>query len=395
MFGTHRNYDFSIFLVLLGTSICLLLSSCVATGQMSSGKRLQRIEQSPNWKDGRFVNPLPRVEEGIWEAAWKFFFDKSDYSTPKEPVGIVKRHSTEFESTPVDNLLITWLGHSSVLLEVDGKRVLIDPVWSDRVSPFDWVGPKRFFESPLNLEDLPEINTVIISHDHYDHLDHRTIKLLGNKVDRYIVPLGIGAHLEYWGIEPGRIVELDWWEKHRENGIDFIATPARHFSGRSVFLSDLYQTLWCGWVIAGENQSIYYSGDTAMFSGFKEIGRRLGPFDAVLLDTGAYDKLWADVHLGPEQAIQARLDLGSGLLIPVHWATFDLALHGWTEPVERLLVASRTSGVDVAIPRPGESIDPESPAKVLRWWPNNPWRSADVAPVVSSGLEANRQLAVK
>lgn len=201
----------------------------------------------------------------------------------------------------------------------------------------------------------------------------------------FVVPLGVGAHLERWGIPAERIVDLDWWGDTRVGVLTLTATPARHFSGRSMVMADRDATLWTGWAIRGPEHRVYYSGDTAMFPEFSEIGRRLGPFDASLIEVGAYDALWADVHLGPEQAIEAHRLVRGGVLIPVHWGTFDLALHPWTEPVERLLVAASGAGTRVAIPKPGRMWTPTSPP-VPRWWPSVPWRTAEVAPIVSTGL---------
>ncbi len=356
-----------------------------ATGKQASGERLEVMKVSPNWKDGQFVNSLPENEPKILEAMGKWL-SKTAKTIPDAPISVVERKAEDFKTQPESGLRITWLGHSTFLIEIDGRRVLVDPVWSERVSPVKWAGPKRFHKPPLALEDLPTLDAVVISHDHYDHLDYRTILALGNDVPAYIMPLGVGAHLEHWGISPERIVERDWWGEVQLGDLTFTATPARHFSGRSPVMADKKSTLWSGWVIATAKHRVYYSGDTGMFHGFKDIGERLGPFDAVLIEIGAYNQLWADLHIGPEQAIAARLALGSGLFIPAHWGTFDLALHSWTEPVERLLVAAEKAKVPLAIPKPGESIEPVDPPKTIRWWPDVAWQSGDEAPVISSGL---------
>ncbi|MDE0883875.1 MAG: MBL fold metallo-hydrolase, partial [Myxococcota bacterium] len=310
----------------------------------------------------------------------------TDNAIPDSAIPVVRRVASDFDVVPSSGLRITWLGHSSLLIEIDGRRVLVDPVLSERASPFTWAGPARFHEAPVSIDDLPEIDVVVISHDHYDHLDHRTIQALGERVPLYVVPLGVGAHLQFWGVPAERIIERDWWGEVKQGGLTITATPGRHFSGRSLVMTDQNKTLWAGWVIAGPEHSVYYSGDTGMFPGFSAIGQRLGPFDAVLIETGAYNSLWRDVHLGPEQAIEARLALGSGLVIPVHWGTFNLGMHAWTEPVERLLVAAKKAGIQLVTPRPGESVEPATPPPVSRWWPELPWRTSEQSPLVASGL---------
>lgn len=225
---------------------------------------------------------------------------------------------------------------------------------------------------------------MVLSHDHYDHLDAGTVRRLADRVPRWVAPLGVGAHLERWGVPAGRITELDWWEETTVGGIRLVCTPSRHFSGRQ--LTDRDRTLWSGWAFIGEAHRVYSTGDGAFGPHFAEVGARLGPFDAALVEVGAYDAGWPDVHMGPEQAVQAFRAAGGGVLVPVHWATFNLAFHGWTEPVERLLVAAEAAGATVAVPRPGESVAPDAPAPVERWWPSLPWATADEAPIVSSGV---------
>ncbi len=361
------------------------MTACSAIGAKASGARLEAMKASPNWRNGYFVNLHHDNPPKMFEALGKWM-NKSANTVPKDPLPVVERTKAEFETPPPSGLRITWLGHSTQLIELDGHRVLVDPVWSERTSPVSWAGPKRFHKPPLPLDDLPALDAVVISHDHYDHLDLPTIQALGDRAPVYLVPLGVGAHLESWGVEAERIIERDWWGEAKLGELSFTATPARHFSGRSPIMADKKATLWSGWVIAGPTHRVYYSGDTGMFPGFKDIGERLGPFDAVMIEIGAYNQMWADLHIGPEQAIDARLALGSGLFIPVHWGTFDLALHGWTEPIERLLVAAKKAGVAVAVPQPGGSVEPGNPPEINPWWPTIPWQSAEEAPIVSSGL---------
>ncbi len=363
-----------------------MASGSPALGGRAGGSRLERMTASPQWRDGRFRNELERRDAPFLKSftAWA---RGAEHTAPEAPPPFVARRGGEFGAPAAAGLAVTWLGHSTALVELDGHRLLLDPVWSERASPVAWTGPRRFHPPPLPLAELPPLDAVVISHDHYDHLDHRTIVALAARVPRFVVPLGVGAHLERWGIAPERIVELDWWGETTVGALTLTATPARHFSGRSMVMADRDATLWAGWAIRGPEHRLYYSGDTAMFPGFAEIGDRLGPFDASLFEIGAYDALWADVHLGPEQAVAAHRLVRGGILIPVHWGTFDLALHPWTEPVERLLVAAAHSGTHVAMPRPGETVLPTPPPPVARWWPEVPWRTAETAPVVSTGLE--------
>jgi len=309
--------------------------------------------------------------------------------SPQDPADIPRITPTTqaLSLAPTSGLRLTWLGHSSFLIDLDGHRVLTDPVWGERASPFSLLGPTRYYPPPIALDELPAIDTVVISHDHYDHLDEPTIRALAGTT-KFVVPLGIGADLEYWGVGAQDITELDWWERTTVGegaGGELVATPARHFSGRG--LTDADQTLCAGWAVVGPRHRVYFSGDTAMFSGFAEIGERLGPFDATMIESGAYSALWADVHLGPEQAVRAHQAVRGRVMIPVHWGTFNLGMHAWTEPVERVLVAAERADVSLAIPRPGESVEPAALGAVVRWWPGDvPWKTAEESPIVSSGL---------
>ena len=352
-----------------------------------------RLERSPQWRDGRFRNPTPRVD-GPWRRMlWEFFFAGAAHRTPAAPLPIVPRRAADYAAPPASGLRVTWLGHSTFLLEIDGRRLLVDPVWAERAGPLARVGPRRFHPPPLPLAELPPLDAVLLSHDHYDHLHEETVRALaarGGNATRFVVPLGVGGHLARWGVAPARVTELDWWESLALDGGDgsVTATPARHFSGRSLVARD--RTLWCGWAVAGPRHRAYYSGDTALDDALAAIGPRLGPFDLTVIEAGAYDALWADVHAGPEQAVRLHELVGGpgALMLPVHWGTFDLALHGWTEPVERVLAAAARVGVRVATPRPGEWIEPADGALPARWWPALPWRGPDETPVRSSGVSA-------
>ncbi|MCA9605676.1 MAG: MBL fold metallo-hydrolase [Myxococcales bacterium] len=358
-----------------------------AMGTRMSGARLERAKASPAWRGDRFGDVLPREEPKTWSALREMIKGGSPHRVPKTPIPIVPRKGEELVARPESGLRITWLGHSTTLVEIDGHRVLLDPVFGPRSSPFSWAGPKRFHAPPLPLAELPPLDAVVLSHDHYDHLDYPTIVQLAQTEVAFVTPLGVGAHLELWGVDPARITELDWWETHRIRDLELTLTPARHFSGRSLTMSDRDHTLWGGWALRGRDHRVWFSGDTAMFPGFAEIGERLGPFDVAMIESGAYNVLWRDVHIGPEQAVLASELVRAELLLPVHWGTFDLALHGWTEPIERILQASRRRGVRLATPRPGESIEPSGEVPSERWWPELDHQSAADAPLVATGLD--------
>jgi L-ascorbate metabolism protein UlaG (beta-lactamase superfamily) len=323
-------------------------------------------KRSPNYHDGVFVNLEPASGTSLsrqqqFMLAREVIGGSAD-QRPAEPVPLV----TPDPSVPATELATTWYGHSSVMIEVDGYRILADPVWSERCSPSRAVGPQRLHEVPAELEALPAIDAVIISHDHYDHLDVDTIKQLAvTQRAPFFVPLGIGAHLRAWHIPAERIVELDWNESAHLGELELVCTPARHFSGR--FLTrDV--TLWSSWAIIGPRHRAFFGGDTGYTKSFADIGSEYGPFDLTLMPVGAYHPGWPDIHMNPEDAVRAHRDVtDGGLLVPIHWATFRLAPHPWSEPVERLLIAAEGDGVRVVTPKPGQRIEPAS-ARLDAWW---------------------------
>jgi L-ascorbate metabolism protein UlaG (beta-lactamase superfamily) len=352
-----------------------------AFGKRPAGARRARMERSPNWKNGHFVNPEP-MENHMLRAVLGIV-NKSRYTSPDEPVATQSVDPKIFRMSPVTWLRVTWFGHSSFLVEIEGCRLLVDPVWSPRISPIGFIGPKRWYDPLIPLGELPPPDAVVISHDHYDHLDYATIRAMKDWDTTFVVPLGVGSHLEYWGVPAERIVELDWWERTHVRGVEIVATPARHISGRTVGI-DTAGTLWSGWAFLGRLRRVYYSGDTSLFPGITEIGERLGPFDVTLIDAGEYSRYWPDWHIGPEQAVLAHRLVRGRVLIPVHWGLFSLAYHAWTEPVVRVLSAAEISGVTVAVPKPGQSIEPIVYQPKVPWWPVLPGKTAEEDPVISS-----------
>lgn len=301
----------------------------------------------------------------LWEIAKMYVHAERAAPKPSVPLPVREIPAVELVE-PADEAKVYRLGHSSVLIHLDGKTVLTDPVFSERASPVQWMGPRRFHPLPFELASLPRIAAVVISHDHYDHLDKGSILALDEKVERFLVPLKVGEHLRRWGIADDKVVELDWWQSHAVGSLKFTATPAQHFSGRG--LGDRDETLWAGWAIEGREGKIFFSGDSGYFDGFREIGKRLGPFDLTLIETGAYNALWSKIHMLPEQSVQAHIDLGGRAMMPVHNSTFDLALHDWFEPLERAAAAAWESNVRLLTPLIGAPVAIKKPELTAYWW---------------------------
>ena len=338
-------------------------------GASAKGKRRERARRSPEWRGGRFhnVDPTRTLLSGSLPTILHAQALGKQVRRPRRPVPVERRRWLDYDGAPASGLRATWIGHATVLLEIGGRRVLTDPVWSERVSPSTLIGPRRFFAPPIALDALPSIDAVVISHDHYDHLDMATVRVLAARGTRFLVPLGVGAHLERWGVPDAQIHELDWGESFRLEPVTFTMTPARHFSGRGLRNRDT--TLWASWVIATDRSRVYCCGDSGFFSGFRDIGRSLGPFDLTLISAGAYSPIWPLIHMTPEEVVQAHLDLGGRMLLPIHWATFNLAFHDWNEPAIRAAEAAAARGVTLVLPRPGQMIEPSGTIDL----PTEPW----------------------
>lgn len=295
---------------------------------------------------------------------WDLLFNKPANTRPRAPIPVRKLTRAELDAAPDRSLYR--LGHSTVLMKLRGGWWLTDPVFSLRASPLQWVGPKRFHAPPITIDELPPIRGVILSHDHYDHLDHAAIMALAGKTGLFLTPLGVGDRLVDWGVAKDKVRQFDWWQGTKVDGVRFTATPAQHFSGRG--LRDGNRTLWASWVIDDSERRVFFSGDGGYFKGFAEIGRRFGPFDLSLMETGAYNVQWPYVHMQPEQTMQAHQDLRGRWLLPIHNGTFDLSMHPWFEPFERVLALGDAAGIGIATPMMGERVDIDVPHAGERWW---------------------------
>lgn len=357
-----------LLLALLGGAAFVVLS-LPPFGARASGSRLERERTNPQFENGRFVNverPAP-YSFAVVRTLIAGQFSGDEVREPPAPMPIVPVDPAALAAAPKPGLRAFWIGHASVYVEVDGVRVLIDPVFSQYASPFP-VGPKRFHPPPIALADLPRIDAVVISHDHYDHLDMATVRQLAARGTVFFVPLGVGAHLERWQVPMAQIRELEWWQEGGVGGVRFVCTPTRHYSGRG--LTDSRATLWSSWSVVGPQHRFFYSGDTGYSKHFAEIGARLGPFDMSFIKVGAYGpgQPWIDIHMTPEDAVRAHGEVGAKRLFPVHWGTFNLAFHAWDEPIRRTVKAAAARGADLVTPRIGQMIDAERLFSADPWW---------------------------
>jgi L-ascorbate metabolism protein UlaG (beta-lactamase superfamily) len=340
----------------------------------SEAERAKTLLRQATYEHRRFLNPVP-TSVGGWETLRKalpLYFSNREEKFPRKPLGPFRTDASIYDTPPASGLRLTWMGHSSTLVEIDGMRVLLDPVWDQRASPFRWAGPRRFFAAPLKPNEIPRLDVVLVSHDHYDHLGEWTIRTLAKlaalRETEWVTSLGVGEILEEYGVKKRRITELDWTQSIGDASLEITALPSRHFSGRSMF--NRFGTLWSSFALKGSKHDIYYGADSGWWPGFKEIGEAYGPFDVTMLEIGAYNQLWKDIHLGPEGAVQAFEELGGqGLLMPIHWGLFDLALHGWRQPIERFCELADEKGIAAWIPAPGMPTEVVGRTAVRsEWW---------------------------
>ncbi|MEN5202711.1 MBL fold metallo-hydrolase [Pseudomonas wadenswilerensis] len=325
-------------------------------------------------QDGRYRNQAQLPQDGVMKKlriGLKYLLLKKPADT-RPSVSIAVQPLSRQQLLEAPDHSVWRLGHSTVLLKLRERFFITDPVFAERASPVQWAGPRRFHQPPLKLDELPPLTAVILSHDHFDHLDEQAIRQLATSTEHFIAPLGVGDILIAWGVPATKVRQLDWWQETSVEGVRFIATPAQHFSGRGLF--DSNSTLWASWVMIDDQLKVFFSGDTGYFDGFKAIGKQYGPFDLTLIETGAYNLNWPDVHMQPEQSLQAHLDLRGRWLLPIHNGTFDLSTHSWHEPFDRILALANAAQVPLSTPQIGERVSIEQPHSGPAWWQSKPQR---------------------
>ena len=350
-----------VLLLLLGVFLFLKLWVPLG-GSVTYADRINYLERASNYKNGKFSNE--NFFQMIYSDSKKNSFVSNKGVTPSEKISGV--NPSFLENPSIDLLNVTWLGHSTLLIQMHGMNILVDPVFSDRTSPVSFVGPSRFSEMPIEVDDLPNIDIVVISHDHYDHLDYSTIKKIDEKVSKYIVPLGIENHLERWGVSSSKIINLAWWEEVDINGLLIGCTPARHYSGRKII--DNYNTLWASFVFVDEYHKVFESGDTGFDKHFQEIYDKYGEFDLALLDSGQYDVKWRSTHMSPEEAVEAGKILGSKVIMPIHWGAFSLANHPWDDSVQRFSLKAESENMNYITPKIGQTFTYGEVFNHEKWW---------------------------
>jgi len=347
----------------------LLLVGCSTTSNATDLVREQRIAESPQWNGGAFQNQEQVPDVDWWPSLkmfWSYFFDKPEGYIPNPPLPAEPFDISLW--TEHRDIQFAWLGHTTFLIKIDNKVILTDPIFSQRAGSFGWISPKRYSKTLPSVSILPDIDIVLITHNHPDHLDEDSIKALIPKTRNFVTPLAVGKLLKEWGVSSEKIHELDWWQKYSNDDLTITAAPAKHSSERGIF--DKNMTLWASYGIRTSTVNLYLSGDSGWFEGLYEIGERLGPFDVTFFEIGAYSNLKGqkEVHYSPEQAAKGHQAVQGKLLIPSGWGTFDLGLFPWYEPIERLLIAADEIGIDYLVPKIGEVVVPEKINGLESWW---------------------------
>lgn len=364
-------------LLIPGIPVLLVVAAYAYTktpvfGARPDAQQLALFAESPQFNsateefENRQVHVFDQMREDASIPAMlrEWFQDRPD-SRPAEPLPEVEPNFEVFLGAGNSTTRIIWLGHSSILVRTGGLTILVDPVFASGAAPLSFLAP-RFQPPVIEMSDLPPINVVLLSHDHYDHLDYPTIRFFSDKVPIFLATLGVGAHLKRWGVPAAKIVERDWWQEYVVDGVTFTATPAQHFSGRDGIKNNT--TLWASWVIKSNQSNLFFSGDSGFDTHFKTIGDRFGPFDLAFLEDGQYDKRWSAVHMMPEEAAQAAVDLRASRAMPVHWGMFELAFHTWFDPIVRFNAALESGSVELVAPRIGEVIAIDDQLQIGAWW---------------------------
>lgn len=378
-FDTYKKKIIRVSYIILSLITLLIITGVLFInlspqfGGLASKQQQELFSKSKHYKDGKFLNnggvKIEMSLKDSFKAMW-ILFKSNSKAEPNKNIDVQKVDSISIANYNSKTRFI-WFGHSTFLLQIKGKNLLIDPMFGDVPAPNPLLGNKRFSnELPIEIEKLPSIDAVLITHDHYDHLDYESIQKLKDKVKLFFTPLGIGIHLLKWGVEKERIIELDWWQEIKFDDLTIRCTPAQHFSGRGI--SDREKTLWCSWIIESDDENLFFSGDSGYASHFKEIGEQYGPFDFAFMECGQYNNLWPLVHMLPEETAQAGLDIKAKKMMPIHWGAFKLASHSWTEPVERISKKAKELNVDLVIPKIGEIIEIglNDSEEIYPWWRN-------------------------
>jgi len=370
-----NNFNYSIWLIIT----IFLISGCDQFGSIPKDDDYIRMKESPNYNisDDKFLNQNPKVmnemkkNSGFWanprkNLANNFFFN-SNITSPETELPENKTSLNESFVKSTNNIKFAWLGHSSILMSINNKVILIDPIFASSASPFSWL-IKRYQPPVFKMKELPKIDFILISHDHYDHLDMKTIKFFNkNKNISFVVPLGVGSHLKKWGVPDSRIIEMDWWDSKIIKGIKFICTPAQHFSGRKGFI-ETQKSLWASWVVKSGDRSFYFSGDSGYSKHYKQIGDKYGPMEVVFMDSGQYNTRWKEVHNMPDEVIKGFVDLKGENLIPIHWGMFTLAMHNWFDPPVEIKKRAKDQNISLITPIIGQVINMKKMTSTESWW---------------------------
>lgn len=360
----------SIIILIIAVGVIFVNTSPEFGGSLTEEQKTL-YARSVNYQDGIFINQIPTPMDmsfGSMLSTLREFIKSGPNREPSRPIQVQKPDLQSILNKSDDLARVTWFGHSAFLMEIQGMNLLIDPMFGDVPAPHPLLGSGRYSEElPISIEDLPNIDAVFLSHDHYDHLDYGSIVKLKDKVDEFYVPLGVKVHLQEWNIEESKIHELDWWDEIQHDSLKIVFAPSRHFSGRGV--TGQSETLWGSWIIQSSQHNIYFSGDSGYGPHFKEIGDKFGPFDFAMLECGQYNERWRNIHLMPEETVTAAIDLQANLMMPIHWGSFTLALHDWTDPVERATKEANRLNVPITTPEIGEPIDLNSSTyPQSAWW---------------------------